>query len=262
MKETPTARKTLGLMKKNWKLVFLIALSDIMFILITAFFSSAVFDKMLDYILAASSLIASKSAELGSIVAQSPTFFQAIASVEGADLYIYDTILLALILLFGIYVFYSLFQGFSWYLAGRIAGKKKDYYSFMKHFLIINLVWILAYALYRLLDIFISFRNLVAERPYSPGALNLSFILPLLAFIIIYFMIVSYSRIFSRKKLLKLPSLRHFTTYVYASIIIIIIHMLQVFAFRYSIIISGILFLLLEVPAFTFARLQLIDEKK
>ncbi|MCK5026136.1 MAG: hypothetical protein KAS15_06075, partial [Nanoarchaeota archaeon] len=93
-------------------------LADMMFIFTITFFSSALYDKILEYVIAASSLTAKSSAQIGSIVASSNTLYSGILSISGVREFAYGIIIISLLLALGTYFIYCFFQGISWHLAG------------------------------------------------------------------------------------------------------------------------------------------------
>lgn len=259
-------REAFRLMTRKPALIAYAAISDILFILIFAFFSSAIYGKMLEYAIAASSLAAKSSAELGSIVAVSQTFYQAFMSIDGVNLFVYDILIMMFILLVGAYVFYCFFQAISWHIAGKISGRRRSYYRFIASFFKINIVWIIIYSVFSIIRLTAGFREQISTRPYIGNMLDMGFLIPALGIIIIYFAAVSYSSLFFGKKKSIASTIsvgyRNFRGlipgYIAIALIIALIHAIQVLIFRYSVIASGIFFIAAELPSLTFARIVMI----
>ncbi len=57
------------------------------------------------------------------------------------------------------YVVYCIFQGLAWWLAAKIVKQKNNGSQYLKTFFKLNLVWLLAYALYSINDFFVAFRE-------------------------------------------------------------------------------------------------------
>lgn len=257
-------KETFRLMIKKPKYIAYAALADIMFIFTITFFSSALYDKMLEYAIAASSLAAQSSAQIGNIIASSETLYQGLLSISGVREFVYDIILMGIILALGIYITYCFFQGISWHLAGKLAKSKQKYSAFMRSFLKINLLWLAIYALLGIIKLAAGFRQQIASQPYAGNTSDISIIIPILAALFIYFAAISYSRIFIKnKKSLVKEGYKNaaylIPRYLAIALIIAAIHILQMLIFKYSIIISGIIFFAAELPSFTFARIFIIN---
>jgi len=256
-------REAFRLMARRPALTAYAAISDILFILIFAFFSSAIYGKMLEYAIAASSLAAKSSAELGSILAVSQTFYQAFMSIDGVNLFVYDILIMMFILLVGAYVFYCFFQAISWHIAGKISGRRRSYYRFIASFFKINIVWIIIYSVFSIIRLAAGFREQISARPYIGNMFDMGFLIPALGIIIIYFAAVSYSSLFFEKKRgIISAGYKNFRDiipgYIAIALIIALIHAIQVLIFRYSVIASGIFFIAAELPSLTFARVFMI----
>ena len=259
-------KETFRLMIKKPKYIAYAALADFMCIITIAFFSSALYDKMFEYAIAASSLAAKSSAQIGNIIASSETLYQGLLSISGVKEFIYDIIIIGIILALGIYIIYCFFQGISWHIAGKLAKSKQKYSTFMRSFLKINLLWLAIYAIFGIIKLAAGFRQQIASQPYAGNALDISIIIPILAALLIYFAAISYSRIFikNKKGIANLAKEGYknaaylIPRYIAIALIIAVIHMLQKFIFNYSIIISGIIFFAAELPSVTFARIFII----
>ncbi|MCK5630126.1 MAG: hypothetical protein KAI26_05890 [Nanoarchaeota archaeon] len=241
-------------------------LADMMFIFTITFFSSALYDKILEYVIAASSLTAKSSAQIGSIVASSNTLYSGILSISGVREFAYGIIIISLLLALGTYFIYCFFQGISWHLAGNLAGSRHKYYDFMSSFLKINIIWLVIYALFGIIKLAAGFRKQIASQSYAGDIFDISIIIPILAAIFIYYAGISYSKLFvkGKKGFANLVRTGYKNAgymvprYLAIALIIAAIHMLQVIIFKYSIVMSGVLFFAVELPSFTFARIFII----
>ena len=252
--------------KAKPRLLAACALADAVFIIVYALFSSSIYEKMLEYTFASSSLIARGSSELGQRVASSSTISQAFVSTGGAKPFVYDSIILAAILVIGTYLIYSVFQGLSWYMSGKIAGKEPGYRRFMKAFFRINLIWIGIYYLADLIGIVIGFRNRIAGRPYAGNITDLGILVPVILAILVYFSLVSYGMLFSGRGKEWRRSIKSgfmkareiVPAILMAAAVVAIAHIIQLLLFKLNVVIGGIAFFAVELPAFTLARVMII----
>ena len=157
---------SLFLLKKNAFWLVMAALIDALFFIAWGFFTSPIKEKIVEH----SVLIAN---QLSTIMAGRGTGI--LAHMFSPELRpMTGKLILLILLLFGVmYIIYNVFQGTSWWMATKIAGKNYTYRHYMLGFAKINLVWLAGYTLYKLLDVVISLRHLIIEK-ISPGAPNIA----------------------------------------------------------------------------------------
>ncbi len=104
---------------------------------------------------------------------------------------------LALLFLLG-YFIYCVFQAVTWTLALRTAGHNQRYFTYLRGFMRVNLVWFACYILYRLLDIIVDLRFVFVQK-FEPAAINiLGGVVDVLFFLIILAAIASYPRLIGK----------------------------------------------------------------
>lgn len=260
-------KATLQKLRKKPLFVLYSGLSDISFILLYSFIMTSLANKALEYAIAAGSLTAKGSSEMGRLVASSHTLLQAIASVDGVKPLLIDLFLIGAVFMLSTFILYIFFQGLSWYCAKMLAGHV-DYYEFMIRFIKINAIWLVFYLILSIIKFFIKFTQLTSGRPYSQDMMNISIIVPILGLILAYFMVFSYTGNKSLKESIKegltRPKAKIFK-FLAVLIFISLIHIIQLLIFKSTIsispVFSGIFFIFVEIPALTVARVFLLEGK-
>jgi hypothetical protein len=156
--------------KKNPFWLIMASLTDALFFLAWGFFTTPVRDKIVEHsVLVANQLSAIVAEQQGKI----PTGI--LKHLIGPQLWPLTAKLLFLIFLLFIiiYLVYNAFHGTSWWMATNIAGEKWTYRQYVLGFAKINLLWITAFIIYKLLDVILGLRYLIIQK-FAPGAPNIA----------------------------------------------------------------------------------------
>jgi len=154
-------KKTVNIIREN-KLKFIaIAVIDALFFIAYGFFTQPIQQKLTEYAILISN-------QISKLLAERPKGIMIYLFEETVKNYTYKLILLLMILFLTTYLVYAIFQGTSWWLAG-----KQKYRKYFLNFAKINLLWAGIYALYKITDLFIGLRQVVIQK-INPGAINIS----------------------------------------------------------------------------------------
>ncbi|MBW2985765.1 hypothetical protein KY333_00115 [Candidatus Woesearchaeota archaeon] len=256
MKETDWLKQACRIAYANKGMFLLSCALDIILLLVYGFVTAPIYAKLLAHI----NVIGSYA---GTAVQEATRYSKGFASVllhESIKPYLYDMILLLLLLAVTVYLIYCIFQALNWKIALQLTGKKISYLDYLKKFLVINIIWFIIFILYYLLVLAVDVRTVLITtitqaEPSSVLNIILTFYLILLA----YFAAISYATLSVKKswqtgtkKIKQLfPSILMIAAYV------LLLNIITGLLITYNPILGLILGAILLIPAFTIGRIYI-----
>lgn len=226
-----TFKAALNASKKNYKLLLLVMLFDVLFFIIYGFITAGFFQNVSE----------SASQFIQALMSQSP---------QTSSLF-YSTLFYYFIFLILFYMVYSFMQGASWFFSYKIQGNKISYWSFFK----LNLLWI------PILSILVTFQYMrrIAGVLNNKNTDAGDYVFYAVMIILIYLMIISYSNnSFSIKKAIKKEN-------ILFMIILITLFAILNFILQLTLTISYLTFilgLLTVIPLIAIARIVFVEINK
>lgn len=89
------------------------------------------------------------------------------------------------------FLLYVIFHGTNWWIAQKLVNRKTGYKQYVLGFAKVNLLWLLAYALYRIFDVIIALRATIVEK-LAPGLPNIA-----AYFLFAFLLVMTFAALFS-----------------------------------------------------------------
>ena len=260
--------------KKNWKILPIIAVLDLLFFLLLGMLSSMFRNAAGPYLAAIVSQSGKLTAEVSLALSQHKSGLLVLFSDSIFTTNIKSFIFAAALASIALYVIWAMIQGSAWSFANKIANKNnKDYLS---SFSKTSLFWLISILLYFVLLTFFSLITQIRFTPLIPSAL-IRFFGAAVLLILLYFAFISVSltpmKLKQNLKKTFSSGIKNIFTFVvaYALIFLVLLLNFQITYFLFKSFISGtsfvsyffiILRMLIALPFLAWARVYLIETAK
>lgn len=165
------------------------ALLDIIFFVAYGFLTAPLLENLTTHVLVIGAFLSQKMSAVADRTR--PAIIDALFQPP-VSRYTWQFIGLLVILAVAVFVLFCIFQGITWYLAGRLDKSKMHWRVFLLNFARVNLLWFGLYFLWQCISTVIDMRRIAIEKvlgqPASGAGIAMAVILVALA----YFAIVSY----------------------------------------------------------------------
>jgi len=255
--------------KKNWKILPIIAVLDLLFFLLLGMLSSMFRNAAGPYLAAIVSQSGKLTAEVSLALSQHKSGLLVLFSDSIFTTNIKSFIFAAALASIALYVIWAMIQGSAWSFANKIANKNnKDYLS---SFSKTSLFWLISILLYFVLLTFFSLITQIRLTPLIPSAL-IRFFGAAVLLILLYFALIPMKLKQNLKKTFS-SGIKNIFTFVvaYALIFLVLLLNFQITYFLFKSFISGtsfvsyffiILRMLIALPFLAWARVYLIEVAK
>jgi hypothetical protein len=243
-------------LKENYKVLWVGIVVEILFLFTFGFFTGPLRNGIGNNLLNLGDIIVGNSENL------QDSFFDVILG----SMQFRNILLLGMVLAFIVYILYCIFQGFMWKYSMSLNGEKKSYLPYIKKFFLVNSFWYILFLIYIIIDFFVSYVDLVAQRIDNSGAFLFSRITNIMLLVILYFAFISYIILdkHSSWKSIVLSfklGLKKFWViilgYVFISVLLIMANYILILASNLHIVFVILLGIFIVIPLLIWARIFL-----